>query len=73
LRDASLLRRRHPPPPPPPYPGEPFNITVYHVNEQSYGAAPLDMNTADLNGDMFFVRIPFLQVLWLSSLSLDVT
>ena len=46
---------------------------MYHVNEQSYGAAPLDMNTADLNGDMFFVRIPFLQVLWLSSLSLDVT
>ena len=45
---------RHPPPPPPAYPGKPFNITVYHVNEQSYGAVPMDMNTADLHGDMFF-------------------
>ena len=34
--------------------GHPFNITVYHVNEGSYGAAPIDMNTADINGDMFF-------------------
>ena len=30
--------------------GHPFNITVYHVNERSYGAAPIDMNTADING-----------------------
>ena len=51
---ASCAGVRHPPPPPPPYPGKPFNITVYHVNEQSYGAVPMDMNTADLNGDMFF-------------------
>ena len=33
-----------------PHRGHPFNITVYHVNEGSYGAAPLDMNTADING-----------------------
>ena len=30
--------------------GHPFNVTVYHVNEGSYGAAPINMNTADLNG-----------------------
>jgi len=30
------------------------NITVYHVNPASFSAAPLNMNTADLNGDMYF-------------------
>ena len=30
--------------------GHPFNVTVYHVNEGSYGAAPINMNPADLNG-----------------------
>lgn len=45
---------QHRGPAPPPYSGLPYNITVYHVNEGSYGAAPINMNTADLNGDMFF-------------------
>jgi hypothetical protein len=30
------------------------NITVFHVNEKNYSAAPIDMNTADLRGDMYF-------------------
>ena len=28
------------------------NITLYHVNERNYSAAPLNMNTADIDGDM---------------------
>ena len=28
------------------------NITVYHVNPVQYGVAPVNMNTADLLGDM---------------------
>ena len=31
-----------------------INITVYHVNPHSYGAIPLDMDTADEAGDKFF-------------------
>ena len=31
-----------------------FNLTVYHVNPHSYGAIPLDMDTADEAGDIFF-------------------
>jgi hypothetical protein len=54
ITSYAALAQWNPPPPPPPYPGHPFNITVYHVNEGSYGAAPIDMNTADLQGDMFF-------------------
>ena len=30
------------------------NITVYHVNSASYGAAPINMNTASQAGDAFF-------------------
>jgi len=30
------------------------NITVYHVNPASYGAAPINMDTADMAGDAFF-------------------
>ena len=30
------------------------NLTLYHVNERNYSATPLDMNTADINGDMYF-------------------
>ena len=30
------------------------NITVYHVNPVIYGVAPVNMNTADLLGDMYF-------------------
>ena len=30
------------------------NITVYHVNPASYGSAPVNMNTGDAAGDMFF-------------------
>ena len=29
-------------------------ITVYHVNEHKYGAIPLNMNTGDVTGDLFF-------------------
>ena len=35
-------------------PGHARNITVYHVNEHKYGAIPLNMNTADVIGDLFF-------------------
>lgn len=31
-----------------------MNITVYHVNPDTYPAAPTNMNTADLRGDIFF-------------------
>eukprot|EP00755_Sulcionema_specki_P014778 Sspe_Gene.57631::Locus_31612_Transcript_2_3_Confidence_0.500_Length_1221::g.57631::m.57631 len=30
------------------------NITVYHVNPRSKGAVPVNMNTADVRGDIFF-------------------
>ena len=30
------------------------NITVYHVNEHKYGAIPVNMNTGDAVGDLFF-------------------
>ena len=30
------------------------NITVYHVNPASYGLVPVNMNTGDAHGDMFF-------------------
>jgi len=30
------------------------NITVFHVNEHSFGAIPVNMDTADATGDLFF-------------------
>jgi hypothetical protein len=30
------------------------NITVYHVNRKNYSGTPVNMNTADLRGDMYF-------------------
>jgi len=36
------------------------NITVYHVNEHSFGAVPVNMNTADAIGDLFFDMIEVL-------------
>eukprot|EP00729_Bicosta_minor_P000855 gene855-24429_t len=30
------------------------NITVYHVNPHQYGAIPVNMDTADAAGDLFF-------------------
>ena len=30
------------------------NITVYHVNEVNYSASPRNMNTADVDGDLYF-------------------
>ena len=30
------------------------NLTLFHVNERNYSALPLNMNTADINGDMYF-------------------
>merc|ERR1719183_557479 len=30
------------------------NITVFHVNEQKFGAIPINMDTGDAVGDMFF-------------------
>ena len=30
------------------------NITVYHVNPAEYGANPLNMDTGNVIGDMFF-------------------
>ena len=30
------------------------NITVFHVNQHSFGAVPVNMDTADLTGDLFF-------------------
>ena len=35
-------------------PGYAKNITVYHVNEHKYGAIPVNMDTGDALGDMFF-------------------
>jgi len=32
-------------------------ITVFHVNEHKFGAVPLNMNTGDAVGDMFFDMI----------------
>jgi hypothetical protein len=31
-----------------------INITVFHVNPVEYGVAPINMNTADLRGDIYF-------------------
>ena len=31
-----------------------MNITVFHVNPSIYGVAPVNMNTADVLGDMYF-------------------
>jgi len=30
------------------------NLTLYHVNEANYSAAPRNMNTADVDGDLYF-------------------
>jgi len=30
------------------------NLTVFHVNPATYGATPINMDTADLLGDMYF-------------------
>ena len=30
------------------------NITVFHVNEHSFGAVPVNMDTGDATGDLFF-------------------
>lgn len=30
------------------------NLTLFHVNERNYSASPRNMNTADLNGDIYF-------------------
>jgi hypothetical protein len=30
------------------------SISIFHVNEQNYSAAPVNMNTADINGDIYF-------------------
>eukprot|EP00038_Savillea_parva_P031299 m.84723 g.84723 ORF g.84723 m.84723 type:complete len:408 (-) comp9606_c0_seq1:490-1713(-) len=30
------------------------NITVYHVNKKTYGVEPRNMNTANINGDIYF-------------------
>lgn len=30
------------------------NLTLYHVNELSYPTEPVNMNTADIDGDMYF-------------------
>ena len=43
-----------PPAPQPIVPAGGVNITVYHINEGSFGAAPLNMNTGDALGDMYF-------------------
>lgn len=42
------------PPPQPVVPPGGANITVFHINEGSFGAAPLNMNTGDALGDMYF-------------------
>ena len=31
------------------------NITVFHLNPAAYGSAPVDMDTADARGDLFFM------------------
>lgn len=33
---------------------QPTNITIFHVNPHTYGAAPINMDIADINGDAFF-------------------
>ena len=30
------------------------NLTIYHVNPATYGSAPINMDTGDARGDMFF-------------------
>lgn len=30
------------------------NVTLYHVNQRNYSVAPRNMNTADVNGDIYF-------------------
>ena len=52
--NAQGHRRPPPPPPPPVVPPGGANITVFHINEVSFGAAPLNMNTGDALGDMYF-------------------
>ena len=31
-----------------------LNITVFHVNEHKFGAVPVNMDTGDVTGDLFF-------------------
>jgi hypothetical protein len=38
----------------PPAAGSWVTINVFHINPASYGAAPVDMNTGDALGDMYF-------------------
>jgi hypothetical protein len=38
----------------PPAAGSWATINVFHINPASYGAAPVDMNTGDALGDMYF-------------------
>lgn len=35
-------------------PSHAVNITVYHVNPHKYGAIPVNMDTGDATGDLFF-------------------
>lgn len=37
-----------------PRPANPVNITVYHVNPHAQGAIPVNMDTGDATGDLFF-------------------
>jgi hypothetical protein len=54
LAAASLAVLSQPPQPQPPVPPGGMNITVFHINEGSFGAAPINMNTGDALGDMYF-------------------
>jgi hypothetical protein len=38
------------------------NITVYHVNERKFGPIPINMNTGDATGDMFFDMLEVIMV-----------
>ena len=35
-------------------PAHSSKIEIYHVNPSTYGAAPLNMNTGDAGGDLYF-------------------
>ena len=35
-------------------PAHAANITVYHVNPHEFGAVPINMDTGDATGDLFF-------------------
>eukprot|EP01045_Picozoa_sp_COSAG04_P034571 COSAG04_NODE_7631_length_1094_cov_1.582915_1_plen_336_part_01 len=35
-------------------PATAINLTVYHVNQRNYSAVPVNLNTGDLGGDMYF-------------------